>query len=340
MARLRSLVGGLVVVAAMTEDALARADAAALPRPLADAIEVAPSECLSRAALASETAGFLHREEVDARLSVAVTMHGADAFSQLSLDGVVVGERLVQRRSLKCDEFRSVVAAALAVAIDTALLDEANAAPEEPPVEVPLEPPPSPAPEAPAVQTPRPRERRRPPAPPRPPARVLAIAFEPAALTALHEPTVGAALGLVLVQRPLGRLGLSAFSTLPVDTALGQGRRARVGLAAGRLDACLEPPIRKIPIAPCAAAIVGVHRAEGVVSSRALSAANSTLWGALALGPEATLTFGRWSVIARVEPWWVLRPSRIVTAGSAGDLSSTGPSLGLAAFLGARWTIF
>lgn len=338
MARLRALVGGLVMVAAVTGDA--HADAAAPARPIAETIEVEPSECLSRAALASKTAAFLHRDEVDARLSVAVTMRGADALSRLSLDGVVVGERLVQRRGLTCEEFRSVVAAALAVAIDTALLEETNAA-EEPRDEVPpLVPPPSPAPVLPAVQTSRPREHRpRPPAPSQPPAWGLAVAFEPAALTTLHEPTVGAALGLVLAQRPLGRLGLSAFATLPVDTELGSGRRARVGLAAGRIDACLEPPIRKVPIAPCAAAIVGLHRVEGVVSSRASSAADSTAWGAVALGPEGTLSFGRWSVVARLEPWWVLRPSRIVTAGPAGDLSSTGPHLGLAAFLGARWTI-
>ncbi len=340
MARHGALVGCLVAAAHLTADA--RADVAAPARALAEAIDVEPTECLSRAALADKTASFLHRDQIDARLSMAVTMQGSDAFFQLSRTGVIIGERLVPRRNLTCEEFLSVLALALAVAVDSALLAEESSvevnAAEAADEGARVEPPPavvttSPAPEAPT--------KRPPPSPTKPAARPsLALTFEPAVLSALHEPTIGGALGLVVAQRGVGRLGLSSFVTLPANTDLG-GDRARVGLVTGRFDACLAPPIPKVPIAPCVDAIVGVHRAEGVVlSTPAASVADSALWGALAIGPELTLAFGRWSLVSRVEPWWVVRPSRLVTARADRELSRAGPSFGLAAFLGVRWTIF
>jgi len=307
MARHGALVGCLVAAAHLTA-ADARADAAVPARPLAETIAVDPTECLSPAALTDKTTGFLQRDQVDARLSMAVTMRGPDAFFQLSRTGVVIGERLVPRRHLTCEEFLSVVALALAVAIDSALLAATSA--EE--VEVaedegaPVEPLPA---VVPASPTSEPVTKGPPPSPPKLGERhSLALTFEPAVLSVLHEPTIGGALGLVV---------------------------------AGRLDACLAPPVRTVPIAPCAGAIFGVHRAEGVVlSTEASSVTDSALWGALALGPELTLAFGRWSVAARLEPWWVVRPSRLVTVRAGRELSVTGTSFGAAAFLGVRRTIF
>jgi len=334
MARRGVVVGGLLVAAHLTAAAWVRAAPA---RALVEAIEVESSECLSRETLASKTASFLQRTEIDARISMTVTMSGSDASFELSRSGAVVGERLVPRRNLACQEFLSVVAAALAVAIDAALLAEERA-----PEETPVEPPPA-APPAPERERPR-APARRPPPPPRPKREArpwsVALSVEPAVLAGLHEPTFGGALGTVLARHSLGRAGLSMFATLPVETDLG-ARHVRVGLIAGRFDACLAPPFRKVPIAPCVAATLGAHRAEpAVASSSASSASDSTLWGALGAGPEMTVAFRRWTVFWRVEPWWVLRPSRVVTALPDGtELSKTAPQFGLAGFLGARWSI-
>lgn len=338
MARHGLLVGGLVAAAHLTADA--RADAAVPARPLAETIAMDPTECLSPSALTDKTTGFLQRDQVDARLSMAVTMRGPDAFFQLSRTGIVIGERLVPRRNLTCEEFLSVVALALAVAIDSALLaatsaEEVEAAEDE---SVPVEPLPA---VVPASPTSEPVTKGPPPSPPKLAERhSLALTFEPAVLSVLHEPTIGGALGLVVARHGVGRLGLTSLVTVPATTDLG-GDRARVGLIAGRLDACLAPPVRMVPIAPCAGAIFGVHRAEGVVlSTQASSVTDSALWGALALGPELTLAFGRWSVAARVEPWWIVRPSRLVTVRAGTELSVTATSFGAAAFLGVRRTIF
>jgi hypothetical protein len=342
--------GSIAVCLAVAAHLTAQTPAAAASRSAALTIEVEPNACFSSEALARKTAAVLQREEVDARLSTTVSMRGADAFFQLSRGGTTLGERLVTRRNLTCDQFVSVLATALAVAIDTALLDVEGE-------ETPLESDPSPSPPSEASPPPSPSEAP----PPLPPSKELprpareadavqrsredeakqawrfALTFEATALAALHEPTLGNTLGLVFVRPSIGRLGVSSFVTLPVDTDL-RGESARVGLFAGRVDACLAPPLRNIPLAPCAAAVVGAHRAEGVVASRAASS-DWALWSALALGPELTVAFGRWSLVARVEPWWVIRPSRLVTARTDGELSKTGPNFGAAAFLGIRWTI-
>lgn len=300
-----------------------------------------PSECLGRASLARTTAHFLLRDEVDARLSMRVSMKGRDALFLLARDGHDVGERLLPRRSLSCEKFLAVVAAAVAVAIDTADADEIAERSRLPATEAGAEQgaePVSESPPAPTLPAPR-RESPLGPPPPRPAWRVD-VGAEVGALAALHAPAPTVALGLGVVRSKVGRAGLSAFATLPAETSLG-GRNVRVELFAARFDGCLSPPIRRVPIAPCAAAIVGLHRAEGILLSASSSdVADSTLWAALAIGPEANLTFGRWSLIARVEPWWVLRPSRLVTERADGaELSKTAPHLGLGAFFGVRWSI-
>jgi len=347
MARRGALVGCLVAAVLLTADA--RADAPGPARAVADMIELEPTECLSREALAAKTASFLHRDSISPHLSMNVTMRGPDAFFQLSRSGRIIGERLVPRRDLTCEGFLSVLALALAVAVDSALQAEESAAggtaedakqddaaAEDAKEQRSRDERPSasaPAPEAPT--------KRPPPSPAKPAERPsVALTFEPAALSALHEPTIGAALGLVVAHDGVGRIGLSSFVTAPVSTDLG-GDRARVGIVTGRLDGCLAPPLRTVPIAPCVGAIVGVHRAEGVaLSAPATSVTDSALWAALAIGPELTLAFGRWSLVARVEPWWVLRPSRLVAARAGNELSRTGPAFGLAGFVGVRWTIF
>jgi hypothetical protein len=352
MARHGFLVGGLVVATrlAMVERAECAEEAT---RPIEEALEVEPSECLTREALARRTSNFLQRGDVDARLVMRVTMQGDDAFFRLSRSDHEIGERVVPRRNLSCEKFLSVLAAAVAVAVDTASVPDpapdpsqtvedgssAPAAPEPPsPAASPPPPPlgtsPTSSPSRNALAVRREGERL----PPRARSWLLDATVETGVLAALHEPALGAALGVSLARPHLGRLGLSGFATLPVETELGL-RRARVGLLAGRLDGCLAPPIRKVPIAPCAAAIVGVHRAEGVVIASS-AVTDTTPWAALALGPEASIAFGRWSVVARVEPWWVLRPSRLVTQrGDGAELSKTAPHFGLGGFLGIRWSI-
>ena len=231
---------------------LAAAPASAQTRPLAEAFSVArEGECLTDEALLEHLATWLRRDTIDARLSIVVEEEGAGASFVVLHDGVARAARRFDRLPAACPDRRAALGLAIAMAIDSAVLDELVPPREEreEPEEVEIPPAPQPAGESepdpePAVGV------------------ALEVAIEGQALfEVLPEVAAGWQVGARLVIDDVVEIGAAAWITSVSGADLQPGR-VDAQLAGGRLDLCVRRS-DDVTIRGCAGVATGVGRGQG-----------------------------------------------------------------------------
>ncbi|GAB5543983.1 MAG: hypothetical protein SangKO_037430 [Sandaracinaceae bacterium] len=215
--------------------------AAAQDRPLAEAISVArEGECLTRDGLLPHLRTWLERDAVDARLGVLVEEDGAGARFVVLHDGEPTAARRFDTLPASCPDRRAVLALAVALAIDAALLESLRPSTEAGPAE-----------DATA------------PSPPSSPAARLELAAEAQLLIeVLPEVAAGWQVGPRLVIGEVFELAASAWLTSVSGAELTPGRVSSQ-LAGGRLDVCLRRSLGAVWLRGCGGAAAGVAIGEG-----------------------------------------------------------------------------
>jgi hypothetical protein len=284
------------------------------PTAVADALSLDPgATCLEHDRLVEQVVTWLERDELDPRLTVVVE---GDAIETRTLRftlqdrGQPIAERTFAPGPSSCDDLHSVVALAIALAVDATVLESVGIAPA--PVVEPLPAPaplPAPDPVSTAAIEPSPLAEL---APRRSPWALRAQLR--GLLTVGVPPTLGGGgqLGLELGWRDLVDVQLGAFATSsgpqPVDEAT-----LTITLVAARADVCVGPQLRRVRPRLCG----------GVLGGSALAQARgfrddyrTTLpWVAVALGgdvrvglgPRTALSFGLDGLVSVVRPVFDVR---------------------------------
>lgn len=91
-------------------------------RPIAKAVELGPSRCLTKKSIADSLAAWLERDDVDERLSIVVSDVPDGVRFVVRRDKTLVGERTLEVSSLPCDDVRAAVGLGIASAIDETIL--------------------------------------------------------------------------------------------------------------------------------------------------------------------------------------------------------------------------
>jgi hypothetical protein len=298
--------------------ALLVASPALAERPLAEAMQLGEDACFQRAALASEVIRWLGHAELDERVAISVRPGagenaGSVAFSILR-DGQVVVDRRLEHAGAACPELRRAVALAIAIALDSTLVE--------------ARPQPAPAP--------RPAPSPRPPRAPATPSRdALVGPFAGAFLGLLPEPTWGAGLEFSIpFLRPID-LRLSGLVSGEQSIELGGGR-GDLRLMAGRLDGCFVRAPGKLRFRACGGAALGRLVAQGhdYFESRALN----LLWATAAARLDLRLALARSIGASLALDGWVplSRPILDVRATDGGILSEQRlPAAGASLSMGA-----
>lgn len=251
-------------------------------RPVADAIGVTPGRCLDSALLVARVAELRGKPDVDAAISLSVDETEIGVQLVVRREGTVAGMRTLELPSRDCGELREATALVAASALDGTLTEGIA-----PPVSRPR-PPALVAPTGQPVMQPVPVVFDV-GTPPRAASRV-GIAVEIGALFAVVPgvafgvaPSFDASItdGFDLRASAL----VSTSTSVDLETAGGtKAGEATVGLAAGRIDACLATRPSALRLRGCGGVLVGVVRGEGVdlVSARS----DTAPWAAAALRVE------------------------------------------------------
>ncbi|MEC7523696.1 MAG: hypothetical protein VYE22_27685 [Myxococcota bacterium] len=286
------------------------APAAADDRPLSEAVSVArEGECLTADGLLPHLRTWLERDAIDARLGVLIEESGPGARFVVLHDGRPSASRTFDRLPASCADRRAVVALAVALAVDAALLESLRA---DAPPSADAPPPASPPPASPS-----------PAPPPAPPIVRLELAAEGQALFEVLPEVAGAwQVGPRLVIADAFELALSAWVTSVSGAALAEGR-VSAQLAGGRLDACVRRPIGAIYLRGCGGAAAGVAlgAGEGVPGAREARVPFVGLLARAALGLPLT----DWLALELSADGWIalLRPRFDVIDASTGAASQS-----------------
>ena len=289
-----------MVAAFVLHAASARAEPAM--RPLRDAIRIeGDSTCLDAEALAGAVARWLKRDEIDARVAVAVAAQEQPARAlsfTLSRDGQVIAVRVFDPPPAACRDLRSAAALAIALAIEAMILAPPPQQQPPPPPEAVKAPPPSPPP-------------IRPPSSPYP---APTVAAEMLFLSGVVPgTTVGAKVGGALDVSDGLAFTASGIATLQARGSVGPGS-ADVQLFAGDVAACWVGARAPVDVRLCGGVAVGAVAAKGIDFGPSLTTVLP--WGAAigrlavqrTLAPPIALVGG----ISGVIPW--LRPDLQVTS--------------------------
>lgn len=281
---------------------------------VADALSLDPgATCLDHGRLVEQVVTWLERDALDPRLTIVVEGDAVEARTlrfTLQDRGQPISERTFAPGPKGCDDLHSVVALAIALAVDATVLESVGITPKpvdptpQPEVDPPPEQDPSPDPTPPVANEPTPR----PDSAPRKPAWALRGQLR-GLLTVGVPPTLGGGghLALELGWRDLVDVQLGALATSagpqPVD-----GATLTVTLVAARADACVGPRLRRVRPRLCGGAVAGGALAQGRGFREDY---RTTLpWVALALGgdvrvglgPRTALSFGLDGLVSLVRP--------------------------------------
>ena len=251
---------------------VARAD----DRPIADAIELAPSRCLDRAHLARQIAMWLGRDRIDSRLAIAVNDEPDGVRFVVKRDGAVLGERMLGVMRVPCEEIHAATGLGIASAIDATIVASLAALPPEAPTAeapassvvdqpFPITPPPVVHPPAnPPLDTQSPSPRLPSPHPHAPYPRFTMSVAGTVLIDVLPKVTLGIAPAAELSVVKGLDLRLSMLATGTVTVSVGPGS-ADVGLLAGRFDACGVLKLGKeiAEVRGCGGVIAGAVNAKG-----------------------------------------------------------------------------
>jgi hypothetical protein len=282
---------------------------------VADALSLDPgATCLEHDRLVEQVVTWLERDELDPRLTIVVE---GDAIETRTLRftlqdrGEPISERSFAPGPSSCDDLHSVVALAIALAVDATVLESVGI------VSAPSTPEPKPSPEPSPAPDPAPTPAIEPS-----PLTDLAPRRSPWALRAQLRglltvgvpPTLGGGgqLGLEVGWRDLVDLQLGVLATSagpqPVDEAT-----LTVTLVAARADACVGPQLRRVRPRLCGGMLAGSALAQGRGFREDY---RTTLpWVAVALGgdvrvglgPRTALSFGLDGLVSVVRPVFDVR---------------------------------
>ena len=239
--------------------AIAAAPTAAADQPthsLLDAVVTREQRCLDREQVAAQIGSWLHRDAIDARITVVVarTADGAGASFEIRRDGAAIAEREFPRLPEECHEMRAALGLGIALAIDATILQTLGIAETTAsPVPVIAAPP---APVAIATDPRRAQSRRT----------SVAVVFEALLLAEVVPRVTWGAYAGIAVDLHGGdfTVRLGALTTGLGETALGSGS-AQSRLTAARLDGCVRrtPGPQWFEVRGCLGAGVGAVTAQG-----------------------------------------------------------------------------
>jgi len=235
---------------------------------VSDALSVDPgATCLEHDRLTEQVVTWLGRDEVDPRLTVVVEGDlDADHTLVFTLHdrGEVIAERVFSPGPSRCDDLHSVVALAIALALDATVLESVGIVPE-------------PVPEPERERTPE-RELApivpRPEAPPAspgpdlstPPDRPWRVRVRAGGLVTLGLPPPlggGPEIGLELGWRELVDLQVGVMGATSGPQPVDQDATLRIALWAGRADVCVGPALGRLRPRACGGLIAGSALGEG-----------------------------------------------------------------------------
>lgn len=220
--------------------------------------------CLEHDRLTEQVVTWLERDEIDPRLSVVVEGNPTEVHTlrfTLWARGEVIAERVFAPGPSRCQDLHSVVALAIALALDATVLESVGIAASEPEIEPP--PPRPPAVPPPVVVQAEPRPDPGPDLTPR--ERPWSWGLHGGGLISIGAPPPlggGAELGAELSWRKrldvqLGMIVTSAGPQPIEDATLD------ITLLAGRADVCGGPPMGRVRPRFCGGLVVGGAMAEG-----------------------------------------------------------------------------
>jgi len=310
---------------------------------VADALSLDPgATCLEHDRLVEQVVTWLERDELDPRLTIVV--EGDDTETRtlrftLQDRGQPISERTFAPGPSSCDDLHSVVALAIALAVDATVLESVGIVPAPP-----IEPKPKPAPEPSPAPDPAPPEAIEPsPLPDLGPRRSpwAVRAQLRGLLTVGVPPTLGGGgqLGLEVGWRDLVDVQLGVVATSagpqPVDEAT-----LTVTLLAARADACVGPQLRRVRPRLCGGVLAGSAVAQGRGFREDY---RITLpWVAVALGgdvrvglsPRTALSFGLDGLVSVVRPVFDVREDFEVR--QLRDLPRFGAAIGMGVVVALR----
>lgn len=282
------------------------------PVAVADALVLEPgATCLEHDRLTEQVVTWLERDALDPRLTVVVEGDPLETRSlrfTLQDRGQPIAERRFAPGPSSCDDLHSVVALAIALAVDATVLESMGIGPTPTPTPPPT-PPPTPEPALPdrtAIE-PSPRldlePRRR-------PADDWAVRAElRGLLTVGIPPTLGGGgqLGVEAGWRDLVDVRLGALGTSSGSRPAGEGTLT-ITLAAARADLCVGPRLRRVRPRACTGVLAGGALAQGRGFLRDYR--TRLPWVAMAvggdvrvgLGPRTALSFGLDGIVSLVRP--------------------------------------
>ncbi len=238
---------------------------------VSDALVLEPgATCLEHDRLTEQVVTWLERDELDPRLTVVVEGNSTVVDSlrfTLRDRGEVIAERVFHEGPSRCEDFHSVVALAIALALDATVLESVGIVAESPSVPEPQPGPPDAPDEPPPVVVPRPSAPEPSPGPDLTPRdRPWRLRVRAGGLVTVGLPPPlggGAELAVELSWRDLvdvdvGVLGASA-GPQPID----QGSTLQIALVAGRADVCAGPQMRRVRPRFCGGLIAGSAMGEG-----------------------------------------------------------------------------
>lgn len=293
--------------------------AIAQDRPVAEALALAGSDaCLERATLAEHVRSWLGRTEVAAELGIVVQPGPDTASFSVTRAGRVVATRRFDALPRECNDRRAVLALAIALALDAAVLESLGLAS---------------APERAA-----PPSVRRAPAGERP---ALSLEAEASLLVeVLPEVALAGAASVAWLLGEGIRLRAGAIGTQRVGAAIGHGA-ADVMLLAGRFDGCFgRVAAPGLLLGGCVGVLAGAVLAQGrgFVPSRS----PDVPW--VAAAPRAELRWRPWDALALTlavdGSFAIVRPKLDVDDGAGTVIASrSAPAAGLAVAVGAAMVI-
>lgn len=315
---------------------------------VADALSLDPgATCLEHDRLVEQVVTWLERDELDPRLTVVVVGDPTEVRTlrfTLQDRGTPIAERAFAPGPSSCDDLHSVVALAIALAVDATVLESVGIAPPPRPEPAPEpRPEPLPEPEPTAAMEPSPL----PDLAPR--QRLWALRAQLRGLLTVGVPPTlggGGQLGLEagwrdLVDVQLGVLATSAGAQ-PVDAGAQSAGQANltVSLIAGRADVCVGPQLRRVRPRLCGGALAGAALAEG---RGFRDDYRTTLpWVAMALGGDVrvglsartALSFGLDGLVSVVRPAFDVREDFQVR--QLRDLPRFGAAIGMGVVVALR----
>jgi len=282
---------------------------------VADALSLdAGATCLEHDRLVEQVVTWLERDELDPRLTVVVEGDSTETRTlrfTLQDRGQPIAERTFAPGPSSCDDLHSVVALAIALAVDATVLESVGIAPTPPLAEPEPEPEPDPAPDPVPVEAIEPSplpdlEPRRSPWALRAQLRGL--------LTVGVPPTLGGGgqLGLELGWRDLVDVQLGVLATSAGSQRVDEATLT-ITLIAARADACVGPRLRRVRPRLCGGVLAGSALAQG----RGFREDYQTTlpWVAVALGGDVrvglgartALSFGLDGLVSVVRPVFDVR---------------------------------